>query len=128
MNYWQRYANQRLTRRRSLAGLGSIGMGAVLLAACGGDDDDGTGSSTGATGTTGGSTGATGASPTLAPSSGATGVTGATGSTGATGATGSSALLSPASNESAKALKGGTFRHYLTGDFPAFEPQTLGGN
>jgi peptide/nickel transport system substrate-binding protein len=36
--------------------------------------------------------------------------------------------LSPATDESAQAIRGGTFKHYLTGDFPAFEPQTLGGN
>ena len=121
MTYWDRFTNRRLSRRRSLAGIGSIGMGAILLAACGGDDDD-AGSSTGTT------TGATGAQVTSSAGGPASTPGGVPANTPGAGGQGSSSLLSLAKDESAQALRGGVFRHYLIGDIPAFEPQLLGGN
>ena len=39
-NYWSRFTNQRIGRRRALAATGGAALGAAFLAACGGDDDD----------------------------------------------------------------------------------------
>ncbi|MPZ49414.1 MAG: hypothetical protein GEU75_08985 [Dehalococcoidia bacterium] len=42
-SYWSRFARSRLSRRRMLAATGAAGLGAALLAACGGDGDSGGG-------------------------------------------------------------------------------------
>jgi peptide/nickel transport system substrate-binding protein len=39
-NYWSRFLDQRLARRRALAIAGGTALGGALLAACGGSDDD----------------------------------------------------------------------------------------
>ena len=51
-NYWRRFTESRIGRRRMLATLGTTTAAAAFLAACGGDDDDDSG---------GGGTGGTGA-------------------------------------------------------------------
>jgi peptide/nickel transport system substrate-binding protein len=40
-NYWTHTLRQRLSRRRAIASAGGAGLGAALLAACGGDGDSG---------------------------------------------------------------------------------------
>ncbi|HEU0073746.1 MAG TPA: ABC transporter substrate-binding protein [Dehalococcoidia bacterium] len=102
MNYWHRVANRRLTRRRSLASMGSLGLGAVLLAACGGEDEKPPATSPGSTAESNGQA--------------------------ATQEPQVSSLLTPGKDESAQALKGGVFKHFEDADFFTFEPQSIGGN
>lgn len=40
-SYWSRVLDRRISRRRALTATGGLAAGAALLAACGGDDDDG---------------------------------------------------------------------------------------
>src|SRR5688572_25531085 len=40
-NYWAQLGTQRLSRRRTLSAVGGAGVGALLLAACGGGKDEG---------------------------------------------------------------------------------------
>jgi peptide/nickel transport system substrate-binding protein len=68
MNYWSAIVQQRVSRRRALAGSTGAGLGALLLAACGGGSSDGGSASKDKSG-----------------------------------------LLAPASDETAKAVPGGTF-------------------
>jgi len=39
-SYWAQLTEQRLSRRRTLSAVGGAGIGAVLLAACGGKEND----------------------------------------------------------------------------------------
>ena len=41
MSYWDQVLSKRISRRRGLAGVGAGTAAAALLAACGGDDNDG---------------------------------------------------------------------------------------
>ncbi|HLF71111.1 MAG TPA: ABC transporter substrate-binding protein [Dehalococcoidia bacterium] len=53
-NYWDKFANSRISRRRAIAATGATAAGALLLAACGGDDKGGdTGTKEPAASTTG---------------------------------------------------------------------------
>lgn len=46
-NYWSKIVSQRVSRRRAMAGAGGTALGAAFLAACGGDDDNDSGSTAG---------------------------------------------------------------------------------
>ena len=87
-NYWTRTV--RLNRRKFLLGAGAGIASAAFLAACGGDDDDGTGSGT-TNGTGSGTTNGTGSGTTNGQ------------------AEGTSGLLAAIVDESSQAKKGGTF-------------------
>ncbi len=95
-NYWSKFTNRRMGRRRALAATGGFAAAAAFLAACGGNDDDDGGGTTGGT-TGGGATPSGGA--TTAPSGGAT--------------TAPSGLLTqPVHIPPAQAKKGGVLRSY----------------
>jgi peptide/nickel transport system substrate-binding protein len=118
-SYWAHTLRRRVSRRRAIIGTGALTASAALLAACGGDEDEGP-PSTGATGPTGatsttGTTGTTGATGTTGP----TGSTGATGSTGSTGAP--SGLITEARDSSAQAKPGGTLLRQINSDIPSLD-------
>ena len=48
-DYWTKFTNNRLSRRRAFEATGAGALGAAFLAACGGDDDSGGGKSSGPT-------------------------------------------------------------------------------
>jgi peptide/nickel transport system substrate-binding protein len=105
--YWDRFARQRMTRRRALQAASGVGLSAAALGliGCGGDDDEG---------------GTTGATPTT-QATGATGTTGATGATGATGGTGSTSLLSTPTKTTDQAVAGGILRDFQNADMLHFD-------
>src|SRR5687768_5771887 len=53
-NYWRRFTESRIGRRRMLASLGATTAAAAFLAACGDDNDGDSGGSTGGTGASSG--------------------------------------------------------------------------
>jgi ABC-type transport system substrate-binding protein len=121
-SYWSKVLNNRVSRRRAIAGTGALAGSAAFLAACGGDDDDGgtTGATGGSTGATGGATGATGGA-----TGGTGGTTGATGATGATGPVDTSGLLTTPIDTLSAAVRGGTLVDYCTSEpshFDAMQP------
>ncbi|HEX5370909.1 MAG TPA: ABC transporter substrate-binding protein [Dehalococcoidia bacterium] len=103
-NYWSNIANRRLTRRRAIATSGGIGLGAALLAACGGSNN--TKTSTG--------------------SSAASGSTAAGGSSGASGASGSSgaqsSLVAKSVDTTAQAKAGGSLKDYAQAEPRSLDP------
>jgi peptide/nickel transport system substrate-binding protein len=94
-NYWSGTLRRRVTRRRVVAGSGAGALSAAFLAACGADDDGGSGS--------------TGS---------ATGPTGTTGS-------GSSGLVTTPEDTTPQAQRGGTLKFSVTADIPNLDPHYL---
>ena len=113
--YWDRFARQRMTRRRAIQAASGVGVSAAALGllGCGSDDDDG-GSSTGATSTT-----TTSSRGSATSASGATG--GTSGASGATGSTGGNELLSTPVKSTDRAVAGGTLRDFQNADMLHFD-------
>ena len=94
-NYWSKFGERRVSRRRAIAATGATGFAAAFLAACGGDDETASPSTGGSTSTSTTSTGST---------------TGSTGSTGSTG--GENSLIAQPQDTTAQAKRGGVAKWF----------------
>jgi peptide/nickel transport system substrate-binding protein len=116
-DYWKRALERRISRRRATVGLAGATLGAAFLAACGGDDDD----SADENRSGGSDVGGLGGGSRLGGSGGSQ----ARSTPSSSGATPQGGLLTAPRDTTGIAVRGGTYRYYVTTDIPSFDPQVL---
>ena len=110
-SYWSKFTSKTLSRRRALAGTVATATAALLIAACGGDEDESGSSGAANSGNTSG-----GGSGTNSGSGGSSGASGASGSSGSNG------LISKPVDTTSQAQKGGTLKLVQFSDAPSLDP------